>query len=269
MNERKSELARRPTRRRGAMAGTLEHLDRDEAFRMLAHQAIGRVRSAPAARPLLPVNSWSWRRVACDPASARSWPGPLPTEGRVRGRRVGRPVAHGWSVLLTGVAEEVTRPSELAEVERLAPAAMGAGPEGPRRAHPARRRHRPTHPPAGGVDGELPARLLTGPDPPSVRSPSAAWHSSTRRPRSTRRSGCSIRGSLGELGGAGAAREPAGPRSGHGLGTSADAPAGLAADRRPHGPDATPVGGRGPEGDDGAEPRSASFGPQGVEPPAY
>ena len=72
----------------------------------------------------------------------------------------------GWSVLLTGVAEEVTRPSELAEVEahRLQPWAPGL------KGHVVRLRPDAVTgrriPQLSDCPGDLPARLLTGPDTP-------------------------------------------------------------------------------------------------------
>jgi CBS domain-containing protein len=72
----------------------------------------------------------------------------------------------GWSVLLTGVATEVTRPSELAEVERFRLQPWAPGLKG----HVVRirpdavtgRRIRQL----SACDDELPATLLTGPDTP-------------------------------------------------------------------------------------------------------
>jgi CBS domain-containing protein len=72
----------------------------------------------------------------------------------------------GWSVLLTGLAEEVTRPSELAEVERFRLQPWAPGLKG----HVVRLRPDTVTgrriPQLAACSGEVPTTLLTGPDTP-------------------------------------------------------------------------------------------------------
>ena len=106
----------------GPIGGTLEQLDRGEAFRLLATTPIGRVAIGTGGAPIvLPVNFV----VAGDAVVLRTGAGEI-LAAAVHHQMVafeadGWDVLSrtGWSVLLTGVAKEVTRPSELAEVERL------------------------------------------------------------------------------------------------------------------------------------------------------
>jgi CBS domain-containing protein len=72
----------------------------------------------------------------------------------------------GWSVLLTGLAEEVTRPSELAEVERFRLQPWAPGLKG----HVVRLRPDAVTgrriPQLAASAGDVPTSLLTGPDTP-------------------------------------------------------------------------------------------------------
>ena len=172
MNEpSKSEpgAAPNPHGSREPREGTLEHLDRGEAFRLLGTTPIGRVAIGTGGAPIvLPVNFV----VAGDAVVVRTGAGEI-LAAAVHHQMVafeadGWDVLSrtGWSVLLTGVAEEVTRPSELADLERLALRPWAPGLKGHVvRIRPAAVTGRRI-PQLSACDGELPATMLTGPDTP-------------------------------------------------------------------------------------------------------
>jgi nitroimidazol reductase NimA-like FMN-containing flavoprotein (pyridoxamine 5'-phosphate oxidase superfamily) len=102
----------------------LEVLERDECLRLLAHRRFGRVGVTEGAVPtILPVNYW------CDGASiyVRTTPG-TKLDAALRDAIVAFEVDDvdafdhaGWSVIVTGVAREVT---DRAELDRLADAPL-------------------------------------------------------------------------------------------------------------------------------------------------
>jgi nitroimidazol reductase NimA-like FMN-containing flavoprotein (pyridoxamine 5'-phosphate oxidase superfamily) len=100
----------------------LEVLGREECFRLLASQAVGRIGVTSGALPVvLPVNfalAGEWIVVR----TGRGTKLEAATSRTVVAFEVDHIDAHGetgWSVLVTGVAEEVTRPDEMERFRRL------------------------------------------------------------------------------------------------------------------------------------------------------
>lgn len=155
--------------RRAEPQGSLERLGRVEAFRLLATTPVGRVAIGTGGAPIvLPVNFV----VVGDAVVVRTGAGEILAAAVHR-----QPIAFevdgwdvlsrtGWSVLLSGLAEEVTRPSELAEVERFRLQPWAPGLKG----HVVRLRPDAVTgrriPQLAACAGEVPASLLTGPDTP-------------------------------------------------------------------------------------------------------
>jgi CBS domain-containing protein len=150
-------------------APDLERLGRADALRLLATTPIGRVAiSTPGAPIVLPVNF----ALSSDDVIIRTGPGEL--VGAATHRRVvafegdGWDVASrtGWSVLVTGVAEEVSRPSELGELRHLGLQPWAPGLKG----HIVRIRSDSITgrriPQRSACDTEPPPTMLTGPDTP-------------------------------------------------------------------------------------------------------
>lgn len=106
----------------------LEVLDRHECLRLLTHRRFGRVGVTAGALPtILPVNYW------CDGESiyVRTSAGSK-LDAALRDAVVAfevddiEPLSHaGWSVVVTGVAHEITEPAQLARLA-LAPLARWA-----------------------------------------------------------------------------------------------------------------------------------------------
>ena len=154
---------------RSGQHGSLERLDRVEALRLLTTSPVGRVAIGTGGAPIvLPVNFV----VVGDTVVVRTGAGEL-LAAAVHREVIAFEVdgwdilsRTGWSVLLTGMAEEVTRPSELAEVEahRLQPWAPGL------RGHVVRLQPDAITgrriPQLSDCPGDLPDSLLTGPDTP-------------------------------------------------------------------------------------------------------
>lgn len=99
----------------------LEVLDRDECLRLLARSTLGRIGVTAGALPtVLPVNFWLDR----DRIVVRTGEG-TKLDSATRGAVVAfevddfDPMYHsGWSVVVTGVAREVTDPGDLAALGR-------------------------------------------------------------------------------------------------------------------------------------------------------
>lgn len=109
----------------------LEVLDRDECFRLLGLNGVGRVAVVDGGHPvILPVNYV----VDAERVLFRTAPG-TKLDSAVRTQRVAfqidnaDPMYHtGWSVLVIGRCEEIADPARRAEIERLPlrPWAQGA-----------------------------------------------------------------------------------------------------------------------------------------------
>lgn len=108
----------------------LEYIPRDECMRLLAEGHIGRIGVVVAGRPLvLPVN------YAVDDGSiVFRTDGGTKFDAAVRGEFVAFEIDHadaeyhtGWSVLVTGVAEEMIRPDEIERAHRLPLRPWGPG----------------------------------------------------------------------------------------------------------------------------------------------
>lgn len=100
----------------------IEVLDREACLRLLPTQSVGRVASAPGGRPVcLPVNFvLDGDRVVFRTAAGTK------LDAAVRGAPVAFEVDSldsvqqaGWSVVVSGVAEEVTDPDEIARLAEL------------------------------------------------------------------------------------------------------------------------------------------------------
>ena len=106
----------------------LEVLDRDECLRLLQHRRLGRLGITSGALPtILPVNYWS----DGESIYVRTSPGSK-LDAALRDAVVAFEIDEvdaiehaGWSVVVTGVAREVTDPDELATA-RAAPLARWA-----------------------------------------------------------------------------------------------------------------------------------------------
>jgi uncharacterized protein len=99
----------------------LEVLSRDECLRLLGAEVLGRVAVSTAALPtILPVNyRYDGRRILL--RTGRGTKLDAATRNAVVAFEiddVDRATHTGWSVVVTGVAIEVTDPAELADIER-------------------------------------------------------------------------------------------------------------------------------------------------------
>ncbi len=159
----------------------LEVLGRDESLRLLSTAVLGRIAITSGALPtVLPVNfRYDGRRILFSTGSGTKLS--AATSHAVVAFEVDSidPAAEtGWSVVVTGMAEEVVDPDDLAEARRAA-GALGAGAGQPHRGHLARPRVGAAHPgclswppvrPAGCGNVALGSAPSTDPSPPARTS---------------------------------------------------------------------------------------------------
>jgi nitroimidazol reductase NimA-like FMN-containing flavoprotein (pyridoxamine 5'-phosphate oxidase superfamily) len=110
----------------------LEVLDRQECFRLLDHSGLGRIAVTSGALPMVfPVGyAMDGETIVCE--TGRGTPLEFATTGAVVGFEVDNlhELRHsGWTVMVTGVAEEVADNGEVARLRRLLPDRRSDGDE--------------------------------------------------------------------------------------------------------------------------------------------